>query len=51
MGQRIGTYKLLVRKPEEKRPFLRPRRRVGIILNGPSVGRIGRTWNGFIWHR
>ena len=36
------TCKLLVRKPEEKRPFLRPRRRVkDNIKNGPSVGRMG----------
>jgi hypothetical protein len=27
MGDRRGTYRLLVRRPEEKRPFGRPRRR------------------------
>jgi len=32
MGKRSGVYRVLVRKPEGKRPILRPRRRWRIIL-------------------
>jgi hypothetical protein len=32
MGERRGVYRVLVGKPEGKRPFGRPRRRWGMIL-------------------
>jgi hypothetical protein len=32
MGEKRGAYRVLVGKPEIKRPFGRPRRRQGIML-------------------
>jgi len=40
-GQRIGVYRVLVGKPEGKRPLGRPRSRWDIILR-----RIFRKWDG-----
>jgi hypothetical protein len=40
-GGRSGVYRVLVRKPEGKRPHGRPRRRWGIILR-----RIFGKWEG-----
>jgi len=38
MGERIGTYRTLVGKPEGKRPFGRPRRRWDIKMDTQKVG-------------
>jgi len=43
-GEERGVYRVLVEKPEGKRPLGRPRRRWWIIL-----GRISRMWNVGIW--
>jgi hypothetical protein len=40
--QRRGPYRVLVGKPEGRRPLGRPRRRWGMILN-----RIFKQWNGW----
>jgi len=40
IGERRGIYRILVGRPEGKRPFGRPRRRLGIILRW-----IFRTWD------
>ena len=32
MGESRGAYRVLMRKPEEKRPLVRPRRRWGLTL-------------------
>jgi hypothetical protein len=44
MGEKRNAYRLLVGKPEGKRPLGRPRRRWGIIL-----GWILETWDGVMW--
>jgi len=41
-----GVYKILVRNPEGKRPFGRPRRRWGIILRW-----LFRKWVVGVWTR
>ena len=48
-GERRGAYRLLVGKPEEKRPFGRPRRRRedNIKKNIQEVG--WAEWTGLIW--
>ena len=51
MGERRGVYRVLVGKPEGKRPLGRPRRRWEIILNW-----IIRKWDvgaltGSLWLR
>jgi hypothetical protein len=43
-GEKRNAYRLLVGKPEGKRPLGRPRRRRGIIL-----GWILEKWNGVMW--
>jgi hypothetical protein len=62
MGKDRGVHRVLVGKPEGKRPLGRPRRRWGIILRwifrnlegvvgtGWSLLRIG-TGNGHLWVR
>jgi len=50
MGERRGTYRVLVRRPEGKRPFARPGRNGMVmkwILKKWDVG----VWTGFIWLR
>jgi len=51
MGERRGVYRVVVGKPEGKRPLGRSRRRWGIILRWIfrkwSVG----VWNGSSWLR
>jgi hypothetical protein len=51
MGKKSNAYKLLVKKPEGKRPLGRPRRRrVDTIRMG--LGEIGwRVWTGLVWLR
>ena len=44
MGEERGVYRVLVRKPEGRRPLERPRRRWGIILE-----RLSRRWDVGIW--
>ena len=44
MGEERGVYRVLLGKPEERRPLGRPRRRWWIIL-----GWISRSWDVGIW--
>jgi hypothetical protein len=44
MGAKRNAYRILVGKPERKRPLGRPRRRGWIIL-----GWILERWNGVMW--
>jgi len=46
MGERRGIYRVLVGKPEGKRPFGRPRRRweVNIKMDLQEVGCEGMDW-------
>jgi hypothetical protein len=46
MGDRRGVYRVLVGKPEEKRPLGRPRRRWkdNIMMNLQEVGCKGTEW-------
>jgi len=44
MGERRGVYRILMRKPEGKRPLGRPRRRWEIILRC-----IFRKWDVGVW--
>jgi len=46
MGERRGVYRVLVRKPEGKRPFGRPRRRWknNIKMDLQEVGCGGMDW-------
>jgi len=52
MGERTGVYKVLVGKPEGKRPLVKPRRRWedNIKMDLQEVGCVG-IWNGSIWLR
>jgi hypothetical protein len=51
MGDRRGAYRVLVEKPEGKRPLERPRHRwednIKIDLQQIRLG--GGTWTGLIW--
>jgi hypothetical protein len=51
MAERRNLYRVLVGKPEGKRPLERPRRRweYGIKMDVRLVG--GRVWSGFTWLR
>ena len=44
MGERKGTYRALVGKPEGKRPLGRSRRRWDIKMNIQKVGWGGKEW-------
>jgi len=51
MGEARGAYRVLVGKPEEKRPLGRPRRRWVIILGwNPRRWDVG-IWTGLGWPR
>jgi len=52
MGERRGVYRVLVRKPEGKRPLVRPwcRWEDNIKLELQKVG-WGGEWTGLIWIR
>jgi hypothetical protein len=52
MGERRGVYRVLVGKPEGRRPFGRTRRRLedNIRMDLQEVGCSG-DWTGFIWLR
>jgi hypothetical protein len=49
LGERRGLYRVLVEKPERKRPLGRPRRRWegNIKMDVQEVG--WRAWTGWIW--
>jgi hypothetical protein len=53
MGERRGAYRVLVGKPEGKRPLGRPRHRwddnIKICLQKVGLG--GGAWTGLIWLR
>jgi hypothetical protein len=51
MGEERGVHRVLVEKPEEKRPLGRPRRRWedNIKMNFQEVG-VGK-WTGLSWLR
>jgi hypothetical protein len=53
MGEEIKLYKVLVGKPEGKRPFGRPRRRWedGIRMDLREIGLGGGGWIIFDWLR
>jgi hypothetical protein len=51
MEERRGVYRVLVGKPEGKRPLGRPRRRWedNFKIDIKKVGCGGGAWNGSIW--
>ena len=51
MGEKSSVYRILVGKPEEKRPLGRPRRRLeeNITMDLQEVG--WGAWTGLIWLR
>jgi hypothetical protein len=52
MGEKMNAYRLLVRKPEGKRPLRRPRRRwVDNILRWILESWDGVMWTGLVWLR
>ena len=51
MGGRRGAYRVLVGRPEGKRPTARPKRRWKNIKNGCSEKRDGEAWIGLLWLR
>jgi hypothetical protein len=54
MGDKRNVYRLLVGKPEEKRPLRRPRRRwvdnIRMDLGEVECGDVV-MWTGFVWLR
>jgi len=48
MGEKRGTYRILVGKPKRKRPLGRPRRRWKDMI---SQQWDGAAWTGSIWLR
>jgi hypothetical protein len=50
-GEKRNAYRLLVGKPEERRPLGRPRRRWvdSIMMDLGEVG--GMMWTGLVWLR
>jgi hypothetical protein len=46
MGERRGLYRILVRKPEGKRPLVRPKHRWvdNIKIDLQEVGCVGMDW-------
>ena len=53
MGERRGVYRVLVGKPEGKRPLGRSRRRRGdnIKMDFQDVGCVGMDWIELAWDR
>jgi hypothetical protein len=46
-----NAYKILVRKREEKRQFVKPRRRGRMILDWILGKKFEKVWTGFMWLR
>jgi hypothetical protein len=51
MGEIRNVYKILVGKPEGKRPLGRHKSRWSIILKWILEKLGGNVWTGFNWHR
>jgi hypothetical protein len=53
MGEGRNVYRVLVGKPEGKRPLERPRRRweYGLKMDLREIGWEGGGWSGFTWLR
>jgi hypothetical protein len=51
MGERRNAYKMLVWKPEGKRPLRRPKCRCNTMLKQILEEQSMSVWIGFIWHR
>ena len=51
MGERRGTYRVLVGKPEGKRPLGRPRRRWEDNTKMDHKKLVGKAWTGMFWLR
>jgi hypothetical protein len=51
MGQIRNAYKILVSKPERKRPLRRPKHRWKLILECITGKYGGNLWTGFMWLR
>jgi hypothetical protein len=50
-GEKKNAYRLLVEKPEGKRPLGRPRCRWGIMLGWILERWDGVMWTGLVWFR
>jgi hypothetical protein len=51
MGEKRNAYRLLVGKPEGKRPLARPRRRWMDNIRMDLVELDGVMWTGLVWLR
>jgi hypothetical protein len=51
MGEKRKAYRLLVGKPEGKKPLGRPRHRSGIIVGWILERWDGVMWTGLVWLR
>jgi hypothetical protein len=51
MGEKRNVYRLLVGKPEGKRPLGRPRRRWINNIKMDLVEKDGLVWSGLVWLR
>jgi hypothetical protein len=51
MGEGIGAYRVLVGRPEGRRPLGRPRRRWEDNIKMDLQEVVWRAWTGLIWHR
>jgi len=51
LRERRGVYRVIVGKPERKRPLVRPRRRKKIVLKRIFKKWDWRAWTGLIWLR
>jgi hypothetical protein len=48
MGKKKNAYRLLVRKPEGKRPLVRPRRRWVDNIKMDLLEYVGAVWTGLV---
>jgi hypothetical protein len=53
MGKRVGVYRVLVRRPEGKRPLGRPihRREDNIKMGHQEMGCRSMDWINVVWYR